>query len=252
MNVKKYIKNLEHSGSPLKRRVFFCYYCLMLFRRFFISASYRTSTITRWRYGNAHYQGEVFTQTNRYPLLFSKCAEALAGIESPSILSFGCSTGEEVATIGEYMPQASIMGIDINDWCLRESRKKYAASRFAFYHRFSSTFEDAQSFDVIFCMAVFQHTSNRKSKNNEIARRFTFQQFEQEIVLLDQKLKPGGLFIIDHTDFSFMDTAVATRYQPLDFEMNQMIRQRPLFNKENKKIAETTGLYRIFEKQISW
>ena len=35
-------------------------------------------------------------------------------IEHPKILSFGCSTGEEVATLSKYIPHGSIVGVDIN------------------------------------------------------------------------------------------------------------------------------------------
>jgi hypothetical protein len=97
-------------------------------------------------------------------------------------------------------------------------------------------------------MAVFQRTENRTSCDNGIAKGHTFEQFESEIEFLDQKLKVGGLFIIDHADFSFTDASFSISYKPLDFEQNQMLRRRPLYNKSNQKIADEQINYRVFEK----
>jgi len=83
-------------------------------------------------------------------------------------------------------------------------------------------------------MAVFQRTENR-NQNKTMATGFSFQQFETVLKMLDKKLKPGGLFIVDHTDFDFAETAIAEHYQPLAFAANKIVRQRPIYNKENKK-----------------
>jgi hypothetical protein len=47
-------------------------------------------------------------------------------IDQPKILSFGCSVAEEECTLSTYILHASIIGIGINTWCLRESNRKYA------------------------------------------------------------------------------------------------------------------------------
>ncbi|MBS4097801.1 MAG: hypothetical protein KGZ83_13300, partial [Sulfuricella sp.] len=124
-------------------------------------------------------------------------------------------------------------------------------ARYAFSHRFAREFEEAGNFDAIFCLAVLQRTENRTRTNSAHAEGFLFSHFEQEITLLDQKLKPGGLLIIDHTDFRFTETVCGPRYQPIEFKNNRLLRKRPLFDRNNRKISDTTHEYRVFVKQGS-
>ena len=210
----------------------------------------RSETIAGWFSRNNLHQRVTFTANNRYPLVFKKCTEYFASRNNidPKILSFGCSTGEEVFSLGDYFPQAKIIGVDINSWCIRQCKKKSRNPNFSFYNRKSRNFENLEDLDAIFCMAVFQRTENRTSPDNRIAKGHTFEQFESEIEFLDQKLKVGGLFIIDHSDFSFADTSCAINYKPFDFEQNQLLRRRPLYNKSNQKIADEQTNYRVFEK----
>ncbi len=196
-----------------------------------------------------YYQRSSFTMPDRYPLVFAACAQYLQAIAHPRLLSFGCATGEEAATLGKYMPDAEITGTDVNEWCIKACKNKYSDSRFVFLLRDSDVYNKCSGFDAIFCMAVFQHTANRLNKNNETARGLTFSQFEEEINILDTKLNPGGLLVIDNCDFSFEDTSVARQYKPLEFINNRISRARPLFDPNNRKIAETQNNYRVFVKE---
>jgi hypothetical protein len=216
--------------------------------RFLTDKNHRAKQLAQWRFGDSYYQKETFTMLNRYPVLFEQCKLYLGGINEPNILSFGCSTGLEVVSISNYLPNAQIMGVDINQWCISQCRKKLKDPRFSFQHIFSNTFKVSSNFDAIFCMAVFQRTSNRINKDNNYATGFTFQQFENEISVLHNKLKAGGLFIIDQADFNFADTIYSENYKPLDFEGNKITRNRPVFDRNNHKINDLNSSYRIFIK----
>jgi hypothetical protein len=52
------------------------------------------------------------TAFNRYPQIFAGAAHAAPNARR--ILSFGCSTGEECATLKMYFPQAKVVGADLN------------------------------------------------------------------------------------------------------------------------------------------
>jgi hypothetical protein len=201
--------------------------------------------------GKGVHQRVTFTMHNRYPLIFTNCADYFLSrnITNPSILSFGCSTGEEVNTIGEYLPNAKIIGVDINEWCIRQCLKANRSPNYTFLNRRSKEFKNTKQFDAIFCMAVFQRTENKMECNNQIARGHTFEQFEMGISVLDDKLNIGGLLIIDHSDFRFTDSVYVLRYKPLEFDKNRMIRKRPLYNKNNRKVADEQYNYRVFVKQ---
>jgi trans-aconitate methyltransferase len=246
MALKQSIKNLA-----AKNPVFNLIYRVLAEGKFFglvlVNARRRSEYFTRLHYKDMHFQGPTFTARDRSPVVFEQCAKYLQHIVRPKLLSFGCSTGEEVFTLSAYMPDATITGVDINQWCVRQCIKKNKSERLHFYHRLSGEFDTGSDYDAIFCIAVFQRGENRFFKER-ITKGFTFQQFESEIALLDKKLKPGGLLIVNHSDFSFADTEIARRYSPLAFEGNKKLYNRPLFDRNNIRISETTECYRVFVK----
>ena len=215
-------------------------------RRFVLNPRIRSEHLTRLRGGAQHYQGATHTSHDRYPELFAACARELAGIRAPRILSFGCSTGEEVATLAGYMPQAIIVGVDLNRWCLREATRAHPQHRF--FHVQSAEFRAEPAFDAIFCMAVFQRTENRLTGTDVALGSFTFERFEAEIARLDARLKPGGLLFLDESDFVFADTTTAREYSPLDFPGNEILQQRPLFDRHNNRVATEYWVHRAFRK----
>src|SRR5665213_1447179 len=54
------------------------------------------------------------TLWDRYPWLFRFAAARLGDVKNLCILSFGCSRGEEVFSLRNYFPAATIKGIDID------------------------------------------------------------------------------------------------------------------------------------------
>ena len=202
-DLKEQIKQFRNSAYFPLRLIHYILKPFWSIRRFFTDAHFRAALITGLKFNKGYHQRSAFTKMDRYPVVFAACARYLNNYAQPKILSFGCSTGEEVASIGDYIPTAVVSGVDINEWCITQCKKKYAGGNFSFYHRNAAEFTNAGDFDAIFCMAVFQHTENRLGKDNATARGFTFEQFEAELMMLDKKLKPGGLLVIDNTDFNF-------------------------------------------------
>jgi hypothetical protein len=117
----------------------------------------------------------------------------------------------------------------------------------SFFHSLSNDWLQSDKFDAIFCLAVLQHTYNR-NPNNAIAKKFTFEKFDKQICQFDDKLKVGGLLILDHCDFSFSDTTIYPRYCPLEVENNFLIRQCPWYDKQNHRKGEIFASFRVFKK----
>ncbi len=191
-----------------------------------------------------------YTKENRYPVLFQITKKYFETKNTKycdlKILSYGCSTGEEVKTLNDYLPGAKITGVDINKWCIKQAKKKYTNNNFTFTNNFDKI--ENEKFDAIFVLAVLQNTINRTAKNNTVAQKFLFSDFNNEIVKLDKILKTGGLLIIDQTDFNFLDTEISKKYKVLNDKRNLITRNRPIFNNNNIKTNNTFKLNRIYIK----
>ncbi len=248
IRIKEKVKKWKQSQSIILQIIYYTARYMWRFCFMLVDDESRSHIKTRFRHRKFYYQRSTFTAPNRYPNLFKACATYLKNTEQPHILSFGCSTGDEVFSLGEYIPKAVITGVDINRWCLRQCRKKDKNSRYLFIHRFSTQFEKSSNYDAIFCLAVFQRTENRTNKNNATATGLLFDQFEKEIAMLDTKLKHGGILAIDHSDFSFSDTPTAKKYKTLPSENNQTMRDRPLFDRYNHKTTDSHSSFRLFIK----
>ncbi len=148
---------------------------------------------------------------DRYPLLFKESSNYFIKkhITQPKILSFGCSTGEEVLSIKNYLPHSIVHGTDINKKCIEHCQRNIVDTDLFFYNRLSNEFNIESNFDAIFCLAVFQRTENRTKKSRKKATGFVFNDFENELIELNKKLNIGGLLIIDHCDFNFADIKIS-------------------------------------------
>lgn len=222
---------------------------ILSFIRSIRNPRFRSEILTRIEYKDRHYQGTTYTRLNRFPVLFSQCELVLKHITKPQIISFGCSSGEEVFTLAQYMPCAKITGVDINKWCLKQCNKKSTNKNLFFINRISQEYDRLNSVDAIFCLAVFQRAENRINNFIKIDKGLTFQKFEEEMSILDKKLKVGGLLFIDHCDFSFEDTYIASNYISFEFENSKRFRDRPLYGKNNEIISMQHWLDRVFIKQ---
>jgi len=243
------LEKMGQSGNPLLRAGYRGIKALGAVRRFVVSPRIRSQVLTRVRYRDQHLQLETYSCDDRYPALFEQCRQHFAGGSAVRILSFGCSTGEEVFTLARYLPGAEVVGVDINPWCLKQCTRMNHSGQLSFFHSLSGEFADAADFDAIFCMAVFQRSEHRTENARPGDTGFTFERFDAEVAMLDRKLKPGGLFFLDECDFSFEQTAAAARYRPAEFDGNRVLRQRPLFDRENRLVANESYCVRCFIKK---
>ena len=110
--------------EPFRRIARHLPYAMALGRRLHVLLDPELRTVARLkrRQGQGVFQHWPHTEVDRYPQLFDALAERLSGIEAPRILSFGCSTGEEVLTLKAHFPGAEVFGCDIDWFNLRASR----------------------------------------------------------------------------------------------------------------------------------
>ncbi len=167
----------------------------------------RSQWVTRLTAGRKLHQDVVVTKPNRYPKLFAG-ARALLG-DAPRILSFGCSSGEEVISLREYFPGAQIVGAEINKAMLADCRRLLRDPGTRFIHSSHARIAKHGPYDAIFAMAVFQRRPHwvETTGLRDLSDHYPFALFADEIAFLTGQLAPGGLLIVEHAQYRVEDIA---------------------------------------------
>lgn len=132
------------------------------------------------------------TALHHYPEIFAK---ALAATFGP-VLSFGCSTGEEVRSL-KSLSSRVIHGVEINEDRLATCR---ALDPDGVYCR---SLDDAQipknHYGLILAMSVL-------CRYPGAPELFPFASFERWVAKLDRHIRPGGLLVLWNANYDFRDT----------------------------------------------
>ena len=196
----------------------------------------RESILLRLRRPAGLFQPFGFTTMNRHVPCFVFARETLGGDSELNLLSFGCSTGEEVFTLAEYFPHARIKGIDINPRAIRAAKARTPpaeAARIAFEVASSADAEPEGFYDAVFAFAVFQDSRLRHGppRCDHLIR---FADFERAITGLARCIRPGGLLFMRHAHFRFGDTAAAVDFDvAMSVEPNPAATPRPLYGRDD-------------------
>jgi hypothetical protein len=161
----------------------------------------------------ALHQVSTRTRADRYPRIFDASRRFAPDRGRPlRILSFGCSTGEEVFSLRPYFPDARIVGIDINRECIKKCRRRNTDPRNEFLWPPESL--AGGDFDLVFCMAVLQRSPSQHTRTKNVSDAYPFEKFEHELEALDRHIRPGGLMVLYHTFYRFGDSRIAQSYEP--------------------------------------
>lgn len=197
------------------------------------------------------------TSHNRHPADFAAAKKFLSekALDSSGvrILSFGCSTGEELISLHDFVVllpnHQQIVGVEVSP----EARLK-AIENCARYKNISvlssEQFEaETGKYSVIFCMAVFclfPLTKELKSMPPEF--EFTFLDFERDITNIVDRLETGGLLIIKDANYCFEHTDIFAkkfRVHSPDLQDKWMV---PKFDQDGNRIESRIPAYRCFIK----
>jgi hypothetical protein len=195
------------------------------------------------------HQTTVLTGMNRYPEIFAACREYFDGRPDPRILSYGCATGEEVLTLRQYFPSATIAGAEINPYSLSVCRRHLVDDRIVFLESNPQEIQKLGPFDVIFCLAVLQRTPVRIESENitNLKGIYAFEKFDQKITELDSWLKPEGLLVVQHSQYLVTDASVGPKYQPLA-AAKHIRNLGPKFDRRSLRRPDASDNYSIFVK----
>ena len=201
---------------------------------------------------NGTFQPFNDTQHDRYPQIFHLVQSALGAESRVEILSYGCSTGDEVFSLRQYFPRALIKGIDINRANIavcRDRLKKTFDADIAFATARSTAGEPSGHYDAIFCMAVLRHGSLGLPGVTRCDHLIRFEEFAQTVADFERCLKPGGLLIIRHSNFRLCDAPAGKAFETIMRLPTDP--KTPIFGPDNRLLPDREYPDTAFRKKLS-
>lgn len=123
------------------------------------------------------------------------------------VLSFGCSIGDEIASIRYFFPNATIFGCDVNPRLLDICRIALGDG-VALFESNRADIVGNGPYDLIIASAVLC----RNPSPRDYAREFPFSKFEDILGLFDECLAIGGMIAMPNAGYLFSDSHVCPHY----------------------------------------
>jgi hypothetical protein len=150
------------------------------------------------------------TFLGRYWTEHSVLRRAIASDDNLSILSFGCSTGEELVTIRALFPRAHLFGCDL-DWRNLQAARALTGASATVFHSSDKDVLRHGPYDVILCNSVLLAPT---SVDHGRRRGIDPAVWIDVLSLLDSALNPGGFVQIINSNIPFRYHPVSASYCP--------------------------------------
>ncbi len=210
------VRDQGEIGSRLRRLP--GYAALSWLRQMIVDRNFRETARLRALPPAGLFQPTGYTKLDRHPELFALVRDSVGDGMDTHLLSFGCSTGEEVFTLRRYFAESRITGVDISPQrirqCRRRARRLRADPGIRFAVAASAEGFAPQSFDAIFANSVLRH-GDLAAAPPRCDHRIRFVDFERVVSGLARCVKPGGLLMVRHANFRFSDVAAAKDFTTL-------------------------------------
>lgn len=194
------------------------------------TAEGRSTLWTRIVHPREVHQTTAYTCEDRYPQLFDLAAELAPGAKR--VLSFGCSTGEELSALRRRFPEAEIVGAEINPRSRRiAARRMRRDARTQVVHPRLLT----GAFDIVFALAVLQRQPDMISEMGveDLSAHYPFRRFDEAVEQLVRLLRSGGLLCVINTHYRIEDSSVASSLQPVPASR---FMEHPLFGRGGRRL----------------
>lgn len=191
-------------------------------------------------------QSASTTELNRHPDIFNELKSRYSQ-EKVRILSFGCSTGEECKSLSDYIPEAQIVGVDINTESIEIAQSNFASENIKFMVKEPSKLTSLGKFDVILAISVLcKHPESQLV--SEISSLFSFEKYESIVCELDQLLTKGGLLFIRSSNFRFKDSTLSDQYEVVSWNQRNP-EAFPKFDSNNNRMDKYEEREELFMKK---
>ncbi|WP_120716297.1 class I SAM-dependent methyltransferase [Tsuneonella amylolytica] len=150
----------------------------------------------------------------RYPALFDAVAGAFADRPDPRILSFGCAGGEEVRAHRRRLPDATIVGVDVNPRALERARRRDRNPLSCYL--IGDRPPPGAPFDAALALAVFRHGEIERHRPDTCTPILPFAAAAATFAPLDAAIAPGGYLGWGHAHFRLADLPGGANYELVD------------------------------------
>ena len=211
------------------------------FARLALTGEGRSILWTRFAHRSEVHQTTPSTWGERYPALFDFAASLAP--DPRRILSFGCSTGEELISLRRRFPAAEIVGAEINGRSRRIAGRLTAGD--PKIHVVGPRSIDGV-FDCVFALAVLQREPHKIEalEVNDLTAYYPFSKFDATLTELVNRLIKGGLLCVINAQYRAEDSSVAAELDPVD---GAPPTENQLFGPDGKRV-HTRNSSTIFRK----
>jgi hypothetical protein len=197
---------------------------------------------TRIAHGGALHQTSGTSWPERYPELFDMTARLAP--KARRILSFGCSSGEELEALRRRFPGAEIVGAEINP-----RLRRLALARMTGDGRVSVVPPDAiaGTFDIVLALAVLQRLPERVAKRGvtDLSASYPFARFDSAVEALAARIAPGGLLCVTNAHYRVEDSGSAPQLEAITASPPMT---HPLFGRDSRRLSPDAIAHSIFRK----
>ncbi len=214
-NLKTKIKQQE-KHNIIAKIVMKIYRLFKKILRFITSRKYRSLVKMKFFHSKRAQQTTCYTAMDRYPNEFAAAKEYFDSINKTDIriLSYGCCTGEEVVTLRQYFPEATIVGAEINADSLRICKKRKLDNKIVFIKSIPKKIAKYGPYDMVLAMAVLERTPQYVQNNGitDLSNIYPYEKYDKQVIELDSYLKKDGLFLCSYTHYFLPDSTVGKKY----------------------------------------
>ena len=198
---------------------------------------------TRLAHRRALHQTSGYTAPDRYPALFDLAAQSKR--EARRILSFGCSTGEELEAIRRRFPEAEIVGAEINPRSRRIARERMRSDPAV---RVVGPHGVTGRFDLIFALAVLQVQPHRIADAgiDDLTGIYPFARFEGQLLQLVAQLTRDGMLCVFNAQYRVEDSVAAALLKPV---AKSPPLDHPIFGKDGKRLPRRAVGRSLFRRR---
>jgi len=160
------------------------------------------------------FQNVFHTSFLRNANLLKTCAQRLSKSQSReefNILSFGCSVGDEIASIRLFFPKSRISGCDINTNLLAICKSSFDDDNLLLFESNSKNISDNGPYDLIVASAVLCRNPSPKDYSSV----FPFSRFDDILGTFTECLADGGILAIPNAGYLFQESSVYSQYVPI-------------------------------------